>query len=245
MHSCPGQVLLPVVLMLFANISIQASCGAWMYTYALRHVGLSPPDAQAVTALYWAAFTATRLVGVGAARVLHASSIMLITTPAALAGAAAALWGLPGGMDVDAFGHVHGLGGDASMGMAGLPAGLSTRIGAGMALPSLPRSLLMQAQPLPGIQAALLGTDCSSGGMSIGSGSGISVQPGVHEVRLLYGVVVLVGVGVATGFANAVSMTADYIVLDGFINGERLSRLWPLGVHGLIPYCPGVSVRTA
>lgn len=206
-----AQVLLPVVLMLFSNISIQASCGAWIYTYALRHVGLAPADAQAVTALYWASFTATRLVGVGAARCLHASTIMLLTTPAALAGAGLAVWGLPGSMDIDAGAGLGGLGGSGS------PA------------TSLPRSLLLAPAREQGLALPLLA-------------SGSSPVPGQHEVHVLYGVVVLVGVGVATGFANAVSMTADYIVLDGFINGAaRASASMSAAAHSCRAFLPSHS----
>ncbi|KAG2498357.1 hypothetical protein HYH03_003616 [Edaphochlamys debaryana] len=86
-------VLAPVVLLLFANISTQASFGAWVTTYCRRAVGLDEAAAQAVTAAYWAAFTGTRLVGAAAAPWMHASSVLLSTCPFALLGAGLAVLG--------------------------------------------------------------------------------------------------------------------------------------------------------
>ncbi|KXZ48627.1 hypothetical protein GPECTOR_26g530 [Gonium pectorale] len=149
-------VLLPVVLLLFANISTQASFGAWVTTYCRRAAGLGEPAAQAVTAAYWAAFTGTRLAGAAAAPVLHASSVLLITSPAAVAGAALAVLGLPKLLFPDASAAVPAA---AAAFAAGLP------------------------------------------------------------LWALYAAVCLVGVGVATGFANAVSLTGDHLQLDGLTNG--------------------------
>ncbi|GIL63602.1 hypothetical protein Vafri_17638, partial [Volvox africanus] len=88
-------VLLPVVLLLFANISTQASFGAWVTTYCQRAAGLDEATSHAVTAAYWAAFTGTRLAAVAAAPFLHASRVLLITSPFAVAGAGLAVVGLP------------------------------------------------------------------------------------------------------------------------------------------------------
>ncbi|GLC42553.1 hypothetical protein PLESTM_001350000 [Pleodorina starrii] len=88
-------VLLPVVLLLFANISTQASFGAWVTTYCQRAAGLDEGGAHAVTAAYWAAFTGTRMAAVAAAPFLHASRVLLITSPFAVAGAGMAVLGLP------------------------------------------------------------------------------------------------------------------------------------------------------
>ncbi|GIL77296.1 hypothetical protein Vretifemale_6767, partial [Volvox reticuliferus] len=88
-------VLLPVVILLFANISTQASFGAWVTTYCQRAAGLDEATAHAVTAAYWAAFTGTRMAAVAAAPFLHASRVLLITSPFAVAGAGLAVMGLP------------------------------------------------------------------------------------------------------------------------------------------------------
>ncbi|GLI59433.1 hypothetical protein VaNZ11_001317, partial [Volvox africanus] len=88
-------VLLPVVLLLFANISTQASIGAWVTTYCQRAAGLDEATSHAVTAAYWAAFTGTRMAAVAAAPFLHASRVLLVTTPFAVAGAGLAVAGLP------------------------------------------------------------------------------------------------------------------------------------------------------
>ncbi len=51
-----------------------------------------------MTAAYWAAFTATRLAGVGVARFMHAGSVLLATSPCAVAGGLLAVLGLPAGV---------------------------------------------------------------------------------------------------------------------------------------------------
>ncbi|GFH17284.1 MFS domain-containing protein, partial [Haematococcus lacustris] len=81
-------VLLPALLVLFANVSIELGYAGWVYVYARDVGGVSDYAAESLCSVYWMAFTGGRLMAAVLVTIIPCGTVLLWSMPLAVVGAA-------------------------------------------------------------------------------------------------------------------------------------------------------------
>ncbi|KAJ9528235.1 hypothetical protein QJQ45_014340 [Haematococcus lacustris] len=81
-------VLLPALLVLFANVSIELGYAGWVYVYARDVGGVSDYAAESLCSVYWMAFTGGRLLAAVLVTIIPCGTVLLWSMPLAVVGAA-------------------------------------------------------------------------------------------------------------------------------------------------------------
>ncbi|KAJ9528553.1 hypothetical protein QJQ45_020473 [Haematococcus lacustris] len=80
-------VLLPALLVLFANVSIELGYAGWVYVYARDVGGVSDYAAESLCSVYWMAFTGGRLLAAVLVTIIPCGTVLLWSMPLAVVGA--------------------------------------------------------------------------------------------------------------------------------------------------------------
>lgn len=79
-------VLVPAMLTIFANVSIELGYAAWIFTYSSQVGGLSETGSENMTSMFWLLFVVGRGVAAVLATCVHASTLLLVSMPLAIVG---------------------------------------------------------------------------------------------------------------------------------------------------------------
>ncbi|GAX81389.1 hypothetical protein CEUSTIGMA_g8820.t1 [Chlamydomonas eustigma] len=216
-----------LLMLIFANVSIELGYGNWIYTYSIKQAGLSEAAGQQITSLYWLIFTLGRLPAMFMATCLSTASIMALMMPLAVLGSVLPL--------VMGSAPAASTGGDASLAFSNL--GSRTPFAGGLHL------------LVSGSSGALaLNTSRHSSLTSIGSQYGSSVDAGGGLTSVITATI-LVAAGAAAGVPCSMSMATEYVEVDGFLNGAMSTvaglgaTFFPFAVPMLAKWLPNLGFQ--